>query len=1198
MKVKANFFRGIFNTSVFVVFAAFFGVVTSTCGEGRQPTNTQSTRDFSPAGDVGSPGRPGLKPEVLRGTPKSVTLADVLKELDDLDTPPNVDANIFAQLKSALSSELSTLNAQRSPAEAGSTGRFASKPPTGPANRVTDLTLLDNGDGTFTLTWTYKNVGDYDQNGIVAIADITPLAEHFLESSDPTNEWIDGNADGIINISDVTPLAENFFSELSGYVVESAYTLEAPFSQLAEVSLADAIGDGRKRFSYTITVARSAFFQVTPRDTAGSYGLASDPVELRIEGGGWPMFGRDPQHTRRSPYFGAQAPNVKWRFDLAEGTGYFGWNIAVGEDGTVYALITTTGDFERKLVAIDSGGSLKWEFSVGRAYVEHASPAIASDGTIYVVAETTLFALNSDGSTKWKSEIGSAFVRTMVIGPDGTVYLGTGDGFTSTQDSYIKAVSPNGSLKWEYLVGGPVLGATPAIGKNSTIYAATYEFDVGAMNYQGRVLALNPDGTLKWELESEGPFWSSPAVDEDGTVYIGVQIGRYNELLKGFLYAIDENGSFKWKFELGNWVSSSPAIGKDGTIYFGANDGFFYALNPDGTLKWRYEVGGMVISSPAVGGDGTIYFAGDDFFALGPDGTLKWRFLTPFGYGFETNPAIGEDGTVYAVNKGRGIYAFNDDGTPPPVINVVSTQSGSQGEEVTFVADVTGIPPYFYYWNFGDAIVEGETEGTADVVSARVTLGEPGVYPVTVYVEDSVGADEYSFDLTISGNARPIADLTALPPSGYAPLTVTFDAGASTDPDGTIVKYEWDWDGNGTYDYDSGAEAIVQHTYEEALPPIDDDYPPYRAEVRVTDNGGRSEVKSAQVAVFPPAPPTITGVYPLRGRSGSFRTFYVGVYGSNPLNFNWNFGGASQPNVSIERFPSVLLGNPGEYYGSLTVTNGFGSDSVNLSIVILPDGPAVQRLPLLIDADADDQHLSKWVADFDALGLHYEVRDVSEVISDPLLLNDYSLAVLVSTKDSNLSVWGPRGGTWYPEVEQVLINYVKSGGAVIVPMTQWWFRNQTSFGENDVITPEFRNTFGGIGRTIGWYLWNVGRHSLANSPISKGTGGDFSSALFTYSAIHAAVDSDPSTSWFIPLMESLEFDPMKHERVTGFILPRHWWPMVAGCDPFWNGGIAVGLGTEWYFLEGTDPPGGGTGTSKLLHNILNFINPDILIGTT
>ena len=118
---------------------------------------------------------------------------------------------------------------------------------------------------------------------------------------------------------------------------------------------------------------------------------------------------------------------------------------------------------------------------------------------------------------------------------------------------------------------------------NNTIYIGSDD------NY---VYALNPDGTLKWRYQTGDIVFSSPAIDSDGVIYIGSE--------DNYVYALNPDGTLKWSYKTGDWVDSSPAVADDGTIYVGSNDGYLYALNPDGTLKWRYQTGNKVDSSPAV----------------------------------------------------------------------------------------------------------------------------------------------------------------------------------------------------------------------------------------------------------------------------------------------------------------------------------------------------------------------------------------------------------------------------------------------------------------------------------------------------------------------------------------------------------------------------------------------------------------------
>ncbi len=206
---------------------------------------------------------------------------------------------------------------------------------------------------------------------------------------------------------------------------------------------------------------------------------------------------------------------------------------------------------------------------------------------------------------------------------------------------------PQTGLVFKYPLTGEVVLSSPAVGEDGTVYIGSDD---------GNLYAVNPDGTKKWTYQTGGPIWSSPAIGENGVIYIGSD--------DGFLHAVNPNGTRKWRFHTDGPVQCSPAIGQNGIIYFGSYDNIFYAVNPvDGTERWQYEVGTIMVSSPAVGYDGTIYFGAIDgnLYALRANGSFEWTF--PTGGEIYSSPAISEDGTVYIGSNDRNIYAVNPDGT-------------------------------------------------------------------------------------------------------------------------------------------------------------------------------------------------------------------------------------------------------------------------------------------------------------------------------------------------------------------------------------------------------------------------------------------------------------------------------------------------------------------------------------------------------
>lgn len=201
---------------------------------------------------------------------QEVSLDQALAELEAMEAPESVDAGIFQQLKDELARQL----------VARGEGKFASTPP-GENSRVTDLDLLDNWDGTYSLVWHYHNLGDYDQNGAVGIADITPIAVHFGEQVPPGGEdsltaAVDGSGNGVVDIADVTPIAQGFMRDVAGYRAEGTMSLLDPWEWVDDAPFESAVGAGRKRFDLRLNYIDYQTYHVVPYDSAWEDGAGSN----------------------------------------------------------------------------------------------------------------------------------------------------------------------------------------------------------------------------------------------------------------------------------------------------------------------------------------------------------------------------------------------------------------------------------------------------------------------------------------------------------------------------------------------------------------------------------------------------------------------------------------------------------------------------------------------------------------------------------------------------------------------------------------------------------------------------------------------------------------------------------------------------------------------------------------------------------
>jgi|GEM_PF-3504048 len=540
------------------------------------------------------------------------------------------------------------------------------------------------------------------------------------------------------------------------------------------------------------------------------------------------------------------------------------------------------------LWAAPDNGDVKWQYGTGSSVT--SSAAIGADGTIYVGSwDNHLYAINPDGTLGWRYETGNRVYSSPAVGSDGTIYVGS-------TDNYIYAINPDGTLLWDYETGGAVL-SSPAVGSDGTIYVGSWD------NY---LYAINPDGTLLWSYQTGGAVLSSPAVGSDGTIYVGSQ--------DSYVYAINPDSTLKWRYNTGKGLDASPALDSNGIIYIGARgtgmgstDGYLYAINPDGTLLWRYQTDNLVYSSPAVGPDGTIYIGSTDhyLYAINPDNTLAWRYETGDRVK-SSSPAVGSDGTVYVGSWDHYLYAINPDGT-----------LGWRYETGGTVESSPAVGPdgtIYIGSNDGNLYaLEGSSQGLAS-----------SAWPKFRHDRSNTGRFDYI--------DPPVADFSADPTSGEAPLTVTF-----TDQSAGLVT-SWYWDFGDSF---TSTEQNPIHTYEE--------WGLYTVSLAVQGPGGADTLIKEDYILVGELPVAEFGADPTEGCAPLTVGFKDASTGF-PDSWFWEFGDDS---TSQDQGPIHDYQGPGPYTVSLTVANPCGEDTETKEDYIKILAPDILVLPASIFAELE-----------------------------------------------------------------------------------------------------------------------------------------------------------------------------------------------------------------------------------------------------
>lgn len=223
----------------------------------------------------------------------------------------------------------------------------------------------------------------------------------------------------------------------------------------------------------------------------------------------------------------------------------------------------------------------------------------------------------------------------------------------------------------------------------------------------------------------------------------------------------------------------------------------------------------------------------------------------------------------------------------------------------------------------------------------------PGWAPGTdsyVYEDDWVFSESLPTHLMNGYNPpqQPTADIQVSATSGLAPLTVTFDASGSTDPDGSIVRYRWTF-GDGSLSVTTTTPTI-SHTYT--------GYGEFSAKVLVTDDDEFIDKAFVTVHSLSPAIKPVADLQ-ISSTSGTAPfTVNFDASGSTDngsiVSYRWKFGDGSSVVSGDYETISHTYTQPGTYTAKLSILDDEGlSDKSTVIISVLASnikGPPVATL--------------------------------------------------------------------------------------------------------------------------------------------------------------------------------------------------------------------------------------------------------------
>ncbi len=514
-----------------------------------------------------------------------------------------------------------------------------------------------------------------------------------------------------------------------------------------------------------------------------------------------------------------------------------------------------------------------------------------------------------------------------------------------------------GSYQWSFGDGGSDAGAQVT---HTYTSAGTFQPKVtvtdsyGATAEASVTVTVKPTGTPEAVAQADPAtgdaplavaFTGSGSSDDDGTI-----TGYDWDFGEG--YRLNENGYPTRQLFLGTWPSTGCgdlSSMQEGILDHEPNEGntfggktWFAAQDADGNFNWDGVFGGhsnsyayshIYLYSP-VEQDVRIKFGADD--------AARFWVNGEFAYEKDDCEPVYIDKYSFDVTLNQGWNRI-----------LASVSEGGGGWGLAYRITDTGDNPLRLEYSLNK--LEAAPAFFSDSADPTHTYQDPGTYEARLTVTDDEGkTDTASVEITVTVPGAPVAEASADPVAGDNPLRVEF-TGTGSDPDGSIVKYEWDFNGDGVFDWSSETTGETHHIYQ--------DVGTYQAVFRVTDDNGYTGTDEVTITAGL-APEARPYAFPTRGRAPLEVKFTSSGHDEDGtiIWYRWDLNGDGEveslgdlngdgwpdnPSEIATAFPYTYT-EPGTYDATLTVEDNEGlTHSATIRIVV--EAP---QLPEAV-ADAD-----------------------------------------------------------------------------------------------------------------------------------------------------------------------------------------------------------------------------------------------------